>query len=199
MKELKLNIGASITYIPGFVNIDFIKHADICLDLNKDRLPFEENSVDVIFSYHTLEHIENYLFVISELYRVLKHRGKLFLGLPYVSSMKYHLINPYHCQNFNEYSFHFFDPEKLKGSASEQNPIFFKRVFCDFHYMGIFKYLPIIRVWCRSHLLNVVRKIDIGLITIKDTQDKVLITNRMKKEMRQEFKSYLKARIKYKK
>ncbi len=198
MKEIKINIGASATYIPGFVNIDIMPHADICLDLNKDVLPFEDSSVDVIFSYHTLEHIENYLFALSELYRVLRHRGKLFLGLPYVSSTRYHLVNPYHCQNFNEYSFDFFDPERLKGSASEQNPISFKKVFCDFHYMGIFKYLPVIRSWCRAHLLNVVRKMDIGLITIKDPDDNVTITATMKKEMRQEFNRYLRERKKYK-
>lgn len=200
MKELKINIGASVTYIPGFVNIDLAPHADICIDLNKDRLPFEKDSVDVIFSYHTLEHVENYLFVLSELYRILKHKGKLLLGLPYVSSTRYHLVNPYHCQNFNEYSFDFFDPKKLKGSASEQNPIFFKKVFCDFHYMGIFKYFPpIIKDWCRIHLLNVVRKMDIGLIAIKDLKDDPPITSELKKEMRQEFRNYLKARRKYRK
>ena len=197
MKEIKLNIGASATYIPGFVNIDIVPHADICLDLNNDKLPFEKDSVDIIFSYHTLEHIENYLFVLSELYRVLKHRGKLFLGLPYCSSTRYHLVNPYHFHNFNEYSFDFFDPERLKGSASEQNQILFKKVFCDFHYMGLFKYLPLLRRWCRTHLLNVVRKMDMGLIAIKDVTDKIVISRQTKREMRKEFKAYLKARRKY--
>ncbi len=198
-QEMKLNIGASVTYLPGFINIDISEKADICLDLNREKLPFEENSVDVVFSYHTLEHIENYLHVLSEIYRVLKHRGKLFLGLPYVSSTRYHLVNPYHHHNFNEYSFDFFDPEKLKGSAGEKNQIFFKKVFCKFHYVGIFKYLPpLIKDWCRMHLLNVVRKMDIGLIAIKDLNDQPVITRKLKKQMEKEFKTYLKLRRKYK-
>jgi len=199
MKQIKLNIGASVTYIPDFINIDIVPYADICLDLNKERLPFEDSSVDVIFSYHTLEHIKDYIHALSEIYRVLKHKGKLFLGLPYVSSTRYHLVNPYHYHNFNEYSFDFFDPERLKGSASEQNSIIFKKVFCEFHYMGIFKYLPPpIKGWCRNHLLNVVRKIDIGLLAIKDLSDNVVITRKMKKEMKKEFRNYLRARKKYK-
>ncbi len=198
MKEIKLNIGASVTYIPNFINIDIAPHADICLDLNKESLPFEENSVDVVFSYHTLEHIENYMFTLSEIYRVLKHRGRLFLGLPYVSSTKYHLVNPYHYHNFNEYSFDFFDPDKLKGSAFEENKILFKKVFCNFHYMGFFKYIPPpLKSWCRCHLFNVVRKIDLGLITIKYLDDDVNITRKIKNSMRKEFYTYLYSRKKY--
>jgi SAM-dependent methyltransferase len=198
MKKIKLNIGAGITYIPGFINIDILPHADICLDLNKDRLPFEDNSVEVVFSYHTLEHIKEYLYALKEIYRVLKHKGKLFLGLPYVSSTRYHLVNPYHYNNFNEYSFDFFDPEKLLGSAGESPDIMFKIVFCEFHYVGIFKYLPsVLKNWCRHHLLNVVRKMDVGLLAIKDREDLPVITRALKKEMKKEFNFYLKARKRY--
>jgi hypothetical protein len=28
-------------------------NADICIDLDKDDLPFEDNSVNLIFAYHT--------------------------------------------------------------------------------------------------------------------------------------------------
>ncbi len=198
MEKIKLNIGAGITYIPGFINIDVLSHADIYLDLNKDRLPFKDNSVEVVFSYHTLEHIKNYIYALKEIHRVLKHRGKLFLGLPYVSSTRYHLVNPYHYHNFNEYFFDFFDPDKLLGSAGEPFQIMFKLVFCKFHYVGMFKYLPqILKNWCRFHLLNVVRKIDVGLLAIKDKTDIPVVTKALSKEMKKEFETYLKARKKY--
>jgi predicted SAM-dependent methyltransferase len=123
-KQLKLNIGAGQTYIPGFVNIDLSDRANISLDLSKDRLPFEDSSVDLVFSYHTLEHIPDYLFVISEIHRVLKHGGHFLVGLPYVTLTEYNLVNPYHLHNFNEFSFDFFDRAKLKYSAAESNPVF---------------------------------------------------------------------------
>lgn len=195
-ESLCLNIGAGRTYIPDFINVDIDSKADVCLDLSEDRLPFEDNSVDLIFSYHALEHISDYLFALSEIYRVLKHGGKLLVGLPYVSLTEYHLVNPYHLHNFNEFSFDFFDPNKLKGSAVEQNSILFKKIFCRYHYMGGFKYVPYpLKVWCRRHLFNVVRKIDIGLLAIKDPEMHLDIP--AKSRMVRQFDSCIRSRKHY--
>ena len=197
-KIVKLNIGASQTYIPGFINVDISKNADIVLDLNVQRLPFDDNSVDTIFSYHTLEHIQNYIFALNEIYRVLKHGGIFLVGLPYATLTEYHLVNPFHLHNFNEYSFDFFDIDKLKGSASEENTILFKKVFHRLHYIGIFHLmLPPLRSFCRRHLFNVVRKIDFGLIAIK-FPGQVIPDDIVKKyNLRCEHMKYIKARRKY--
>lgn len=196
--ELRLNIGAGQTYIPGFVNIDISPRAEISLDLNKDRLPFADSSVDFIFSYHTLEHVDNYLFVLGEMYRVLKHGGRLLLGVPYVSLTECNLVNPYHVRHFNEYSFDFFDPERLKGSAVEANPILFKKVFHRFHYMGIFRLLaPPLQSWCRRHLFNVVRKIDFGLLAIKELRQPVVAGRAERHRMRAAFLDCLGRRVYY--
>jgi len=167
--RLKLNLGASQTYIPGFVNIDISSLADVRVDLGIEPLPFPDNSVELIFSYHTLEHIEDYLFALGEIHRVLCHGGRLLLGVPYVTLTEYHLVNPYHHHNFNEFSFDFFDPGGLKGSASEDNSISFRKVYHHCHYMNGFRLLPSpLRDWCRRHLFNVVREIEFGLLAIKN-------------------------------
>ncbi len=169
---VKLNIGASYTRIPGFINIDISPKADISLNLSKDRLPFDDDRVDLVFSHHTLEHISDYLFCLGEIHRVLKHGGSLLIGVPYVTLTEYNLVNPYHLHNFNEFSFDFFDPNKLKGSASEENPIMFVKAFHRFHYIGKFKYLPSpIRTWARRHLFNIVKEIDFGLVAIKNKEN----------------------------
>lgn len=192
---IKLNLGASQTRIPGFVNIDIVGKADISMDLGKDRLPFENDSVDVVFSHHTLEHISDYLFCVSEVYRVLKNGGHFLIGVPYVTLTEYNLVNPYHLHNFNEFSFDFFDPDILKGSASEENPVHFKKVFHRFHYMGKFALLPLpIQNWCRRHLLNVVREIDFGLVTVKSPKD---IPQIDPQTMIVEYTEYLQSRIPY--
>lgn len=193
---MRLNIGAGQTYIPGFVNIDIDSKADITLDLGEDRLPFDDNSVDLIFSYHTLEHVPNFLFALSEIHRVLKHGGLFLVGLPYVTLTEYHLINPYHCHNFNEHSFDFFDERKAKGSAAESNPILFSKAFHRFHYIGIFKFLPLpLRSWCRCHLFNVVRKIDYGLIAVKHPDKLTKPYN--KQDVLRQFDECLRSRITY--
>ena len=108
MDEVKLNLGAGQTYLPGFCNIDVCPWADVQLDFGTDRLPFEDSSVDCVFSHHTLEHVPDYLHILGEIHRILRHGGRLLVGLPYVTSTKYHLVNPYHLHNFNEFSFDFF-------------------------------------------------------------------------------------------
>jgi len=52
--RIKLNIGTGQTYIPGFTNISPSPQADIQLELGKDKLPFEDDSIDFIFSYHEI-------------------------------------------------------------------------------------------------------------------------------------------------
>lgn len=192
-EQISLNIGASQTYIPGFINIDISSKADISLDLSKDRLPFEDSSVDVVFSYHTLEHVSNYLFSLSEIHRVLKHGGRFLVGLPYVTLTEYNLVNPYHIHNFNEFSFDFFDSTKLKGSASETMPVLFTKIFHRFDYIGYFKYLPApLQTWCRRHLFNVVRKIDFGLLAIKQVE---ITPTYDKKKLMDEFDEHLNSRV----
>jgi len=50
--------------------------ADIC------NLPFEDNSFDIVFCNHVLEHIEDDKKAMSELYRVLKPKGMGIFQIP---------------------------------------------------------------------------------------------------------------------
>jgi len=198
MNEVKLNIGAGYNYIDGFVNIDISPKADVTLDLGRDRLPFDDESVDLVFSYHCLEHVGDFLFALGEIYRVLRHGGRFLVGLPYVSSTRYHLVNPYHHHNFNEYSFKFFDPDELKGSAAEDNPIVFKKVFHRYYYMHGFRRMPcFLRNWCRRHLFNVVRTIDFGLLAVRDPNKPLMVDCTVRRAMEQELAECLAARVTY--
>jgi SAM-dependent methyltransferase len=170
----RLNLGAGQSAIPGFINIDLSERADLNLDLSVDTLPFPDSSVQTVFSSHTLEHISDYLFALSEIYRVLRHDGELLLSLPYVTLTEYHLVNPYHVHNFSEHSFDFFDPSLLKGSAAEENEITLRKVFVQFEYLWYFGMTPrMCRIWARKHLLNTVRAFDIGLVAIKEPNETV--------------------------
>ena len=45
-------------------------------------LPFKNGITDCIIITEVLEHLRNPSFTLSEIHRVLKHRGKLFLTVP---------------------------------------------------------------------------------------------------------------------
>ncbi len=194
----RLNIGAGVSYLPGFTNIDVSSRADLQLDLNSDRLPFDNDSVELIFTYHCLEHLDDYLFALGEIHRVLQHQGHLLVGVPYVTLTEFNLVNPYHRQNFNEYSFDFFDPAKLKDSAAEENEILFQKAFHRFHYLPEFaKKPPDRQEWARRHLFNVVRSIDFGLVAIKDQNTPASADKKLSDEMISKFDDLLASRVAY--
>jgi len=55
------------------------------LDLESDRLPFKDNSVDYILMNHTLEHVTNIVHVLNECHRVLKKDAHLEVQVPNVA------------------------------------------------------------------------------------------------------------------
>jgi SAM-dependent methyltransferase len=199
MGGIRLNIGAGQTHIPGFCNIDLDPRAEIQLDLSVDRLPFDDGSVDLIFSYHTLEHVPDHLFALGEMHRVLKHDGTLLLGLPYVTLTEFNLVNPYHLHNFSEHSFDFFDPELLKGSADEQNGILFRRAWVRFHYLNrLTRLVPEpLRRWQRRHMLNIVRMFDVGAVALKNGSSAVDVGPARQREMQETFDECLRSRRRY--
>ena len=171
-----LHIGSGRTRLDGFINIDAIAAADVTLDLDKERLPFVDDSIDRVFSFHAMEHFENYLFVLGETWRVMRHGAVFLLQAPYVTLSEYNLVNPYHRNHFNEFSFDFFEIGKLKSSANESSPILFTKAWHRFHYLPEFADAPEPeRTYARRHYFNVVRAIDFGLYAVKPPQQTIEI------------------------
>jgi len=112
-----LDIGCGRKKSDGFIGIDFssLSDADITLDLNTQPLPFEDSTIDFVFSSHALEHLssEGFQNVIKEIYRVLKPGCQFKLAVPYYST-SLNLANPFHNNNicFNEHTFRFYSSEK---------------------------------------------------------------------------------------
>jgi len=49
---------------------------------NAFDLPFRSNGVDFCYCYHVLEHVANFVTCVSEMARVLKTDGELYLSTP---------------------------------------------------------------------------------------------------------------------
>jgi SAM-dependent methyltransferase len=188
MKDIKLHLGCGKTRLDGFVNIDAVPGCDLQLDLNREVLPYADGSVECIFAYHTIEHLEDYLFALYEIWRVLRHGGRFLMGVPYVTLTEFNLVNPFHKRNFNEFSFDFFEHGKLKGCANETNPILFTKAWHRFNYLSEFELLPdTVREFSRRHLFNVVRSIDFGVYAVKPPCSKIEILETSAKELEAEF------------
>ena len=62
---------------------DFFKSSDVKIDL-ENNLDFEDQCCDNVILFNTLEHIENYKNLLSEIKRILKTNGKLEIFVPFL-------------------------------------------------------------------------------------------------------------------
>ena len=81
----KLHIGSGWDIRPGFVNVDFIDHTgvDLVWDLNVMPWPFEDNRFSEVVANHTLEHLDNVLAAIAEIWRVSRNGATIHVRCPY--------------------------------------------------------------------------------------------------------------------
>ncbi len=90
-RNLKVHLGPGQTsYLNGWVNVDanFIT-AKIDLWANfMDTLPFRDNSAQVIYAHHVIEHLpdENLQHTFQEMYRVLAPSGGIRIAAPHLGN-----------------------------------------------------------------------------------------------------------------
>lgn len=82
VNTLEVNLGAG-TYkvLIGSESLDYPE-----CDFEKDVLPYEDESIDVLHCYHVLEHLKNPKHLLKECERVLKVGGYMNIVVPYYSS-----------------------------------------------------------------------------------------------------------------
>lgn len=67
----------------GFVNVDILDCADIQHDLESGPLPFEDDSVDELYSAHCFEHLKHPFNAFKEVVRVCKMGAQVELRFPH--------------------------------------------------------------------------------------------------------------------
>jgi ubiquinone/menaquinone biosynthesis C-methylase UbiE len=83
--ELKIDLGGGAQPYHGFINVDCLKlpTVDCVCNLETDILPFDDNSVDEIYSSHCLEHMTNHGHLLHELARVGRIGARFELRVPH--------------------------------------------------------------------------------------------------------------------
>lgn len=93
---------------------DYYYDRDV-IQMDITNIQYEDESFDAIISNHVLEHIENDILAISELYRVLRKGGWAVLQVPIARSLKMSLEIETHTQKEREELFGQFDHVRLYG------------------------------------------------------------------------------------
>lgn len=96
-----LNIGSSSKKVySNTINFDIGKFENVDVVGDGKKLPFKNNSFDVVLIESVLEHIDEPEIVIKEGYRVLKKGGKIYISIPFVFAFH---GSP---DDFNRYTLH---------------------------------------------------------------------------------------------
>jgi SAM-dependent methyltransferase len=84
----KIDIGCGSAKREGFIGLDYIAApgVDYVLDVSNQRFPFEDASVNHVFSAHFFEHIGAPNNVLSEIGRVCEDGAKIEIVTPYAFS-----------------------------------------------------------------------------------------------------------------
>ncbi len=109
---MKLDIGCGSSKKAGYIGVDKLSlpGVDIRHDLNIFPYPFEDGSIDEIWMDQVLEHLNEPLKVVEEIYRICKDGALITVGVPYFRSF-YSVIDPTHKNFFSTYWFAYFDPD----------------------------------------------------------------------------------------
>lgn len=115
MNDLKiLDLGCGKNKTPGSIGVDFNKnsHADIIHNLDQFPYPFKNDEFDFIVMDNALEHLQQPIKVMEEIYRLLKKGGTVKVIVPYFRSV-WAFIDPTHKNFFTVDSFMYFDPDNF--------------------------------------------------------------------------------------
>lgn len=112
MKELiKLNLGCGYDYREGYINIDMYDNEylkkDLKFDCNNIPMPFAFNSVKEVLMYDFIEHLENPVRFLEELFRISADSCIWKILAPYITNtwqeMFFHKTFRFHENSFNKF------------------------------------------------------------------------------------------------
>jgi SAM-dependent methyltransferase len=91
---MKIDIGCGLSKRPGFVGVDIspLLGVDHVVDIEREPLPFPDNSVEQVYCSHCLEHLSNLNNALSEIGRVCKNNATIEICVPYGHHNDAHLL-----------------------------------------------------------------------------------------------------------
>ena len=98
---MKLNIGSHNKKMEGYINVDGLdlENVDVVHDYNNYPSPFEDDTVDEIYTCEFLEHLsfrKTFPF-LRDCYRILKKGGEIKIQVPDIGMMCKYYVNGQIC------------------------------------------------------------------------------------------------------
>ena len=113
--KIIINIGSGIKAIHReVINLDIFPFENVGLVTDATKLPIQDNSVDMVITESTLEHIPDAELAIREICRVVKPGGYVYISIPFL--MPFHASPNDYVRLTNEgikHKFAIFEPQRI--------------------------------------------------------------------------------------
>jgi ubiquinone/menaquinone biosynthesis C-methylase UbiE len=131
MGKVVIDIGCGERKYPGAIGVDIapLPTVDLLADANAG-LPFADSSVDGVHLNHVLEHLDDLVAAMDEVWRVLKPGGRVYITVPHATSSFMTWRDPTHRRGMNLSTLTYFDNTTFDGALfSYYSKANFRRVY----------------------------------------------------------------------
>jgi SAM-dependent methyltransferase len=113
-----VDLGCGGRKVDGAVGVDIaaIPGVDVVADIERG-LPLRDCSVDAFHAYHVLEHVDDFLATMTEIWRALRDGGRLYVRSPHAASTYTTWKDPTHRRGLTLATFTYFDDTYFDGAA----------------------------------------------------------------------------------
>jgi len=107
---MRLDFGGGYATTPGFHCVDIVDNADYQINLDSPtlRLPFMNDIIEEAVAHHFIEHIQNIIPFMDEVFRILKEDAIFRISTPYAGTQEWYQ-DPTHKRAYVERSFCYFE------------------------------------------------------------------------------------------
>lgn len=165
----KLNLGCGRDIKKNYINLDKVKldGIDIVHDLNKFPYPFKDNEFDEVLCQNILEHINDPIKVMEEIWRISKPNAIIKVQVPYWAS-KGAVSHLEHKHYFDEGSFNYFKEGNIGDARTTKARFKSVLIYPHCNPLSRFKkYLPFKKFFSKF-LINIYDTIYYELKVIKN-------------------------------
>jgi SAM-dependent methyltransferase len=110
----KLNLGCGQYIKQGYINIDAVKlpGVDMVHDLNTYPYPFDDDEFDEVLCHHILEHLDDIVKPIDEIWRISKNGARIIITVPIFPGIGA-IVDPTHKSFYTFGTFDYFTEDCL--------------------------------------------------------------------------------------
>jgi predicted SAM-dependent methyltransferase len=125
-----LDIGCGSKKLTGAIGMDILSlpTVDVVCDVNNTPWPFTDNTFDLVFLNHCLEHVNDVVATLEEIHRILKPGGRVVIQVPYFRCVDAY-NDPTHKHFFTSLTLDYFIAHTKLSKYHYSKGIFIKKGF----------------------------------------------------------------------